>query len=180
MVYTRNENYRNKASREVDDGHDHEGAVAFAHIANNELDIYGVAAKTSGRSMPTPTSRSRSSTVRILLVGTSGFNNKQGSVQRQERSHRIAKSFDREAYVEGVQQRSGTPSTSFHRAGNPGADTGDTFQKFDITAAKASLAQPARRDRGAKWLKLTYGSSAAQNKTPESSGSRTNGRRISA
>src|SRR5207245_10401489 len=62
-------------------------------------------------------------------------------------------------------QKIGRPATSFISPGIPGYDSGDTFQKFDVTAAKAALAQASPAATAAMaTLKLTY-SSSARNKT---------------
>src|SRR5207247_2047542 len=57
------------------------------------------------------------------------------------------------------------PSTSFISEGLPGFDGSDTFQKYDVTAAKAALAQATPAAQAAlSAVKLTYNSNA-RNKT---------------
>jgi len=93
-----------------------------------------------------------------------GFNNKKDPFTDKNVRVAFAKSFDRDAYINDV-QKIGKPATSFISPGIPGYDSGDTFQKFDVTAAKAALAQASPAATAAlATLKLTY-SSSARNKT---------------
>jgi oligopeptide transport system substrate-binding protein len=72
----------------------------------------------------------------------------------------MAKSFDRNAYITDV-QKIGTPALSFITPGIPGYDSGDTFQKFDVAAAKAALASASPAAVAAlSGLKITYNTNA--------------------
>src|SRR5207244_12384124 len=52
------------------------------------------------------------------------------------------------------------PSTSFISEGLPGFDGSDTFQKFDVTAAKAALGQASSAAQAAlSSIKITYSAS---------------------
>jgi len=71
----------------------------------------------------------------------------------------FSKSFDRDAYINDV-QKIGKPSTSFISEGLPGFDGSDTFQKFDVTAAKAALGQASSAAQAAlSSIKITYSAS---------------------
>jgi len=162
MVYTRNPKYRNPAKlAKWTAVMINEGAVAFAAYRNNELDLYGVAAEDL-RSIDADADLKKQ-----VVDGPGycswyvGFNNNRAPFNDKNVRVAFAKSFDRVAYVNEIEKGLGTPSTSFIVPGNPGADTGDTFQKFDVQAAKASLALASPAAQAAiPGLKITYASSA--------------------
>ena len=162
LVFTRNPNYRTPAKlAKWTQVFINEGAVAFAAYRNNELDLYGVAAEDLR------TIDADADLKKQVVDGPGycswyiGFNNNKAPFNDKNIRVAFAKSFDRVAYVNEIEKGLGTPSTSFIVPGNPGADTGDTFQKFDVTAAKAALAQAGPAAAAAlSGLKLTYASSA--------------------
>ena len=165
IVYTRNPNYRNPAKlAKWTSVMINEGAVAFAAYRNNELDIYPVAAEDLR------TVDGDADLKKQVVDGPGsctfyvGFNNKKDPFTDKNVRVAFAKSFDRDAYINDV-QKIGKPATSFISPGIPGYDSGDTFQKFDVAAAKAALAQASPAATAAlASLKLTY-SSSARNKT---------------
>ncbi|TME27937.1 MAG: peptide ABC transporter substrate-binding protein [Chloroflexi bacterium] len=161
MVFTRNPNYRNQTKlAKWTQVMINEGAVAFAAYRNNELDLYGVAAEDLR------TIDADADLKNQVVDGPDGcsyyigYNNRKAPFNDKNVRVAFSKSFDRDAYINDV-QKIGKPSTSFISPGLPGYDSGDTFQKFDATAAKAALAQAtpdATAALGA--LKITYSSSA--------------------
>jgi len=161
MVFTRNPNYRNPAKlAKWTSVMINEGAVAFAAYRNNELDLYAVAAEDL-RSIDSDADLSKQ-----VVDGPGsctfyiGFNNKKDPFTDKNVRVAFARSFDREAYIKDV-AKIGKPATSFIAPGLPGYDSGDTFQKFDASAAKASLALASPTASAAlKGLKITYSASA--------------------
>jgi oligopeptide transport system substrate-binding protein len=161
MVFTRNEQFRNKAKlAKWTQVMINEGAVAFAAYRNSELDVYGVAAEDL-RTIDADADLKKQ--VAEGPQGCSfymGFNTTKAPFDDKNVRIAFAKSFDRAAYINDV-QKIGKPSTSFISEGLPGFDGGDTFQKFDVTAAKAALAQASPAAQAAlSSVKLTYSSSA--------------------
>jgi oligopeptide transport system substrate-binding protein len=161
MVFTRNENYRNKTKLAkwtqviINDG-----AVSFAAYRANELDIYAVAAEDL-RSIDADADLKKQ-----VVDGPDGcswyigYNNRKAPFDDKNVRVAFSKSFDRVSYINDV-EKIGTPSTSFISPGLPGHDDSDTFQKFDPPAAKAALAQATPASQAAMaGLKITYGSSA--------------------
>ena len=161
MVFTRNSNYRNPTKlAKWTQVMINEGAVAFAAYRNSELDVYGVAAEDLR------TIDSDADLKKQVAEGPQGcsfymgFNTTKAPFNDKNVRIAFAKSFDRAAYINDV-QKIGKPSTSFISEGLPGFDSGDTFQKFDVTAAKAALAQASPAATAAlSSVKLTYSSSA--------------------
>jgi oligopeptide transport system substrate-binding protein len=161
MVYTRNPNYRNPTKlAKWTKVMINEGAVAFAAYRNNELDVYGVAAEDL-RSIDADADLKKQ-----VVDGPGsctfyiGFNNTKSPFTDKNVRIAFAKSFDRQAYITDV-QKLGTPSTSFLPPGMPGYDQGDTFQKFDVAAAKAALAQASPSVQADfNNIKITYSASA--------------------
>jgi oligopeptide transport system substrate-binding protein len=161
MVLTRNTNFRTppklaKWTKVMIN----EGAVAFAAYRNNELDIYAIAAEDL-RSIDGDADLKKQ-----VVDGPGnctyyiGFNNKKDPFTDKNVRVAFAKSFDRDAYINDV-QKIGKPATSFITPGIPGYDSGDTFQKFDVAAAKAALAQAGPAATAAlKDLKITYSANA--------------------
>jgi oligopeptide transport system substrate-binding protein len=162
MVYTRNPNYRNPAKlAKWTNVMIREGAVAFAAYRNNELDMYSVSGEDL-RSIDSDADLKKQ-----VVDGPGycswyvGFNNNKAPFDDKNVRVAFAKSFDREAYVSEIEKGIGTASTSFIVPGNPGADTGDTFQKYDPAAAKAALALASPAAQAAlQGMKITYGASA--------------------
>ena len=161
IVYTRNPNYRNPAKlAKWTSVMINEGAVAFAAYRNNELDLYAVAAED----LRTIDGDAELSKQVVDGPGSCtfyiGFNNRKDPFTDKNVRVAFAKSFDREAYIKDV-AKIGKPATSFIAPGLPGYDSGDTFQKFDVSAAKASLALASPTASAAlKGLKITYSASA--------------------
>jgi oligopeptide transport system substrate-binding protein len=161
MVFTRNTNYRNPPKlAKWTQVMINEGAVAFAAYRNNELDVYGVAAEDLR------TIDSDADLKKQVAEGPQGcsfymgFNTTKAPFDDKNVRVAFAKSFDRDAYINDV-QKIGKPSTAFISEGLPGFDSGDTFQKYDVTAAKAALAQASPAAQAAlNSVKLTYSSSA--------------------
>jgi oligopeptide transport system substrate-binding protein len=161
MVFTRNTNYRTPTKlAKWTQVMINEGAVAFAAYRNNELDIFGIAAEDLRAIDAEPDLKAQ----RVDGPGSCtfyvGFNNRLAPFNDKNVRIAFAKSFDRDGYINDV-QKIGKPATSFIPPGMPGNDPGDTFQKFDVAAAKAALAQasPAATAALAN-LKITYSSSA--------------------
>ena len=161
MVFTRNPNFRTPTKlAKWTQVMINEGAVAFAAYRNNELDVYGIAAED----LRTIDADADLKAQRVDGPGSCtfyiGFNTKKDPFTDKNVRVAFAKSFDRDAYINDV-QKIGKPATAFITPGIPGYDTGDTFQKFDVTAAKAALAQasPAAQAALAN-VKITYSSSA--------------------
>ena len=161
MVFTRNPNYRTPTKlAKWTSVMINEGAVAFAAYRNNELDLYGVTSEDL-RTIDTDPDLKKQ-----LVEGPGGcswyiwFNNKKDPFTDPNVRVAFAKSFDREAYIKDI-AKIGKPSTSFIAPGLPGYDPGDTFQKFDPSAAKAALAQASPSVQPAlKDLKITFSASA--------------------
>ena len=161
MVFTRNPNFRQPTKlAKWTQVMINEGAVAFAAYRNNELDVYGIAAED----LRTIDADADLKAQRVEGPGQCtfyiGFNTKKDPFTDKNVRVAFAKSFDRQAYIDDV-QKIGKPATAFITPGIPGYDSGDTFQKFDVTAAKAALAQatPAAQAALAN-VKITYSSSA--------------------
>ncbi|MGH2472562.1 MAG: peptide ABC transporter substrate-binding protein [Candidatus Limnocylindria bacterium] len=161
MVFTRNPNYRTPTKlAKWTQVMINEGAVAFAAYRNDELDVYGIVAED----LRTIDADAALKAQRIDGPGSCtfyiGFNNRLAPFTDKNVRVAFAKSFDRESYINDV-QKIGKTTTSFIPAGFPGYDAGDTFQKYDVTAAKAALAQasPAATAALAN-LKITYSSGA--------------------
>jgi oligopeptide transport system substrate-binding protein len=161
MVFTRNTNYRTPPKlAKWTQVMITEGSTAFAAYRNNELDVFGIAAED----LRTIDSDAALKAQRVDGPGSCtfyvGFNNRLAPFTDKNVRVAFAKSFDRDGYINDV-QKIGRPTTSFIPLGFPGYDAGDTFQKFDVTAAKAALAQasPAATAALAN-LKITYSSSA--------------------
>jgi oligopeptide transport system substrate-binding protein len=142
-----------------------EGAVAFAAYRNNELDIFGAASEDLRTINADPDLTKQAVDGSDGCSFYVGFNNNKAPFTDKNARVAFAKSFDRDQYVKDVVGGLGKPSTSFIAPGIPGYDPEDTFQKFDVSAAKAALglASPAAQ-AAAKTLKITY-SSNARNKT---------------
>jgi oligopeptide transport system substrate-binding protein len=161
MVFTRNTNYRTPTKlAKWTQVFINEPAVAFAAYRNNELDIYGV----TGEDLRTiEADNDLKSQVKDGPDGCSyyiGFNNRKEPFNDKNVRVAFAKSFDRDAYIKDI-EKIGQPSTSFISPGLPGHDDGDTFQKFDVSAAKAALAQAGPTAQAALGnLKITYSSNA--------------------
>ena len=161
MVFTRNPNFRTPTKlAKWTQVMINEGAVAFAAYRNNELDVYGIAAED----LRTIDADAALKAQRVDGPGSCtfyvGYNTKKAPFDDKNVRVAFAKSFDRDAYISDV-QKIGKPALAFITPGIPGYDTGDTFQKFDPTAAKAALAQatPAAQAALAS-AKITYASSA--------------------
>jgi oligopeptide transport system substrate-binding protein len=161
MVFTRNTNYRTPTKlAKWTQVFINEGAVAFAAYRNNEIDIHGVAAEDL-RSIDADADLKKQ-----VVDGPDGcsfyigFNNRKAPFNDKNVRVAFAKSFDRVSYINDV-EKIGAPSTSFISPGLPGHDDGDTFQKFDVAAAKASFAQATPASTAAMAdLKITYSSNA--------------------
>src|SRR5438046_9011514 len=141
-----------------------EGAVAFAAYVNNELDVYGIGAED----IPSIDADAALKAQRVEGPGQCtfyiGYNTKKAPFDDKNVRVAFAKSFDRDAYINDV-AKIGKPALAFITPGIPGYDSGETFQKFDATAAKASLAQASPAAQAAlAGVKITYASSA-RNKT---------------
>jgi oligopeptide transport system substrate-binding protein len=161
MVFTRNTNYRTPTKlAKWTQVMINEGAVAFAAYRNNELDVFGIAAED----LRTIDSDAALKAQRFDGPGQCtfyiGYNNKLAPFTDKNVRIAFSKSFDRVGYINDV-QKIGKPTTSFIPEGMPGYDAGDTFQKYDVAAAKAALAQasPAVTPALAN-VKITYSSSA--------------------
>ena len=165
MVLTRNPNYRNPAKlAKWTQVMINEGAVAFAAYRNSELDVFGVAAEDLRTIDGDATLKSQVAEGPQGCSFYMGFNTTKAPFDDKNVRIAFAKSFDRAAYITDV-QKIGKPSTSFISEGLPGFDGSDTFQKFDVTAAKAALAQATPAAQAAlSAIKLTYNSNA-RNKT---------------
>jgi oligopeptide transport system substrate-binding protein len=165
MVFTRNPKYRTPAKlAKWTQVMINEGAVAFAAYRNSELDVFGVAAEDLR------TIDSDADLKKQVAEGPQGcsfymgFNTTKAPFTDKNVRIAFAKSFDRAAYINDV-QKIGKPSTSFISEGLPGFDGGDTFQKYDVTAAKAALAQASPEAQAALTnVKLSY-NATARNKT---------------
>jgi oligopeptide transport system substrate-binding protein len=161
MVFTRNPNYRTPTKlAKWTQVMINEPAVAFAAYRNDELDVYGIGAED----LRTIDSDAALKAQRVDGPGSCtfyiGFNNKLAPFTDKNVRIAFAKSFDRDGYINDV-QKIGKPTTSFIPNGMPGYDSGDTFQKFDVAAAKAALAQAAPAATAALTnLKITYSSNA--------------------
>jgi len=161
MVFTRNPNFRTPTKlAKWTQVMINEGAVAFAAYRNNELDVYGIAAED----LRTIDADADLKAQRVEGPGQCtfyiGFNTKKDPFTDKNVRVAFAKSFDRDAYINDV-IKIGKPALSFITPGIPGNDPGDSFQKYDPTAAKAALAQatPAAQAALAN-VKITYASSA--------------------
>jgi len=161
MVFTRNPNFRTPTKlAKWTQVMINEGAVAFAAYRNNELDVYGIAAED----LRTIDADADLKAQRVEGPGQCtfyiGFNTKKDPFTDKNVRVAFAKSFDRDAYINDV-IKIGKPALSFITPGIPGNDPGDTFQKFDATAAKAALAQATPAAQAAlAGVKITYASSA--------------------
>jgi oligopeptide transport system substrate-binding protein len=161
MVFTRNPNFRNPTKlAKWTQVMINEGAVAFAAYRNDELDVYGIAAEDLR------TIDGDANLKKQVVDGPGsctfyiGFNTKKDPFTDKNVRVAFAKSFDRDSYINDV-AKIGKPATAFISPGIPGYDSGDSFQKYDVTAAKAALAQasPAAQAALAN-VKITYSSSA--------------------
>jgi len=161
IVYTRNPNYRTPTKlAKWTSVMINEGAVAFAAYRNNELDLYAIAAEDL-RSIDSDADLKKQ-----VVEGPGsctfyiGFNNRKAPFDDKNVRVAMSKSFDRNAYITDV-QKIGTPALSFITPGIPGYDSGDTFQKFDVAAAKAALASASPAAVAAlSGLKITYNTNA--------------------
>src|SRR6185503_10227982 len=117
-----------------------EGAVAFAAYRNSELDVYGIQAEDLRTIDADATLKAQQVDGPGSCTFYIGFNTKKDPFTDKNVRVAFAKSFDRDAYISDV-QKIGKPATAFITPGIPGYDSGDTFQKFDVSAAKAALAQ---------------------------------------
>ena len=164
MTFTRNSNFKTADGKtpkvaKITQVMINEGAVAFAAYRNNELDVYGVAAEDL-RSIQSDADLSKQ-----VVDGPQGcsfyigFNVKKAPFDDKNVRVAFSKSFDRDAYIND-DQKIGKPSTSFISEGLPGFDGSDTFQKFDVTAAKAALGQASSAAQAAlSSIKITYSAS---------------------
>ena len=142
-----------------------EGAVAFAAYRNNELDVFGAAAEDLRTINGDPDLQKQAVDGVNGCSYYVGFNNNKAPFTDKNIRVAFAKSFDRDAYVKDVVGGLGKPSTSFIPPSIPGYDSEDTFQKFDVAAAKTAFSAAAPdAQAAAKSLKITY-SSSARNKT---------------
>jgi oligopeptide transport system substrate-binding protein len=161
MVFTRNPNFRTPTKlAKWTQVMINEGAVAFAAYRNNELDVYGIAAED----LRTIDADNDLKAQRVEGPGQCtfyiGFNTKKDPFTDKNVRVAFAKSFNRDAYISDV-IKIGKPALSFITPGIPGNDPGDTFQKFDVSAAKAALAQASPAAQAAiAGVKITYASSA--------------------
>lgn len=161
MVFTRNTNYRTPTKlAKWTQVFINEGAVAFAAYRNNEIDLHAVAAEDLR------TIDADADLKKQVVDGPDGcsyyigFNNRTAPFNDKNVRVAFAKSFDRVSYINDV-EKIGAPSTSFISPGLPGHDDGDTFQKFDVAAAKAAFAQATPASTAAMAnLKITYSSNA--------------------
>jgi len=161
MVFTRNPNFRTPTKlAKWTQVMINEGAVAFAAYRNSELDVYGIQAEDLRTIDADATLKAQQVDGPGSCTFYIGFNTKKDPFTDKNVRVAFAKSFDRDAYISDV-QKIGKPATAFITPGIPGYDSGDTFQKFDVSAAKAALAQasPAAQAALAN-VKITYSSSA--------------------
>jgi oligopeptide transport system substrate-binding protein len=161
MVFTRNPNFRTPTKlAKWTQVMINEGAVAFAAYRNSELDVYGIQAEDLRTIDADATLKAQQVDGPGSCTFYIGFNTKKDPFTDKNVRVAFAKSFDRDAYINDV-QKIGKPATAFITPGIPGYDSGDTFQKFDVSAAKAALAQasPAAQAALAN-VKITYSSSA--------------------
>ena len=165
MVFTRNPNFKTASGAtpklaKWTQAMINEGSVALAAYRTDELDIYGITAED----LRTIDGDAGLKAQKVDGPGQCtfyvGFNTKKAPFDDKNVRVAFAKSFDRDAYINDV-QKIGKAATAFITPGIPGYDPGDTFQKYDPTAAKAALAQatPAAQAALAN-VKITYASSA--------------------
>jgi len=161
MVFTRNPNFRTPTKlAKWTQVMINEGAVAFAAYRNDELDVYGIAAED----LRTIDADAALKAQRVDGPGSCtfyiGYNTKKDPFTDKNVRVAFSKSFDRDAYISDV-IKIGKPALAFITPGIPGYDTGDSFQKYDATAAKAALAQATPAAQAAlATVKITYASSA--------------------
>jgi oligopeptide transport system substrate-binding protein len=160
MTFTRNPNFRTPTKlAKWTQVMINEGAVAFAAYRNNELDVYGVQAEDLRTIQGDPDLTKQAVSAPDGCSFYVGFNTTRTPFNDKNARIAFAKSFDRDAYITDV-AKFGKPSTSFISEGLPGYDAGDTFQKFDVTAAKAALAQVSPAAQAAlSSIKITYSAS---------------------
>lgn len=170
MVFTRNDNFKNAKGEKAKIAKwtqvmINEGAVAFAAYRNNELDVYGVQAEDLRSIDQDADLKKQVADGPGSCTFYVGFNNKKAPFTDKNVRVAFAKSFDREGYINDIAKGLGKPATSFISPGIPGYDSEDSFQKFDVAAAKAAFGQASPdAQAAAKALKITY-SSNARNKT---------------
>jgi len=162
MVYERNDNYRNPAKlKKWTKVMINEGAVAFAAYRNNELDAVGVAAEQLRTVDSDADLKAQLRDVPGSCTFYYGFNTQKAPFTDAKVRLAFAKSFDRQAYITDV-QKIGVAAESFMPPGLPGYDKDDHTQKFDVAAAKASLASSSFAGKPElTGIKFTYSSSAA-------------------
>jgi oligopeptide transport system substrate-binding protein len=161
MVFTRNTNFRTQTKlAKWTVVFINEGAVRFAAYRNDELDLYGIAAEDLRAIDADADLKKQVVDGQGSCTFYVGFNNKREPFTDKNVRVAFARSFDRDGYINDV-QKIGKPATSFIPPGMPGYDSSDTFQKFDVAAAKAALAQASPSAQAAlTGLKITYSSSA--------------------
>jgi oligopeptide transport system substrate-binding protein len=162
LVYERNDNYRKPAKlKKWTKVMINEGAVAFAAYRNNELDATGVAAEQLRTVDADADLKAQVRDVPGSCTFYYGFNTVKAPFTDGKVRLAFAKSFDRASYINDV-QKIGKPAESFMPPGLPGYDADDHNQKFDVAAAKASLAASSFAGKPElTGIKFTYSSSAA-------------------
>ena len=165
IVFTPNPNYRTQPKiKKWTRVMINENSVAFAAYRNNELDTYAVAAEDLRTIEADSDLKGQVADGPDSCTFYYGYNVKKAPFDDKAVRQAFAKSFDRDAFIKDI-QKIGKSSLAFIPPGMPGYDEGDTFQKYDVAAAKSLLAGSKYANTDTlKTIKFTYRTSAT-NKT---------------
>ena len=165
IVFTPNPNYRTPSKlKKWTRVMINEASVAFAAYRNNELDTYAVTAEDLRTIEADADLKGQLHEGPDSCTFYYGYNSKKPPFDDKAVRQALAKAFDRDAYIKDL-QKIGKPALAFIPPGMPGYDEGDTFQKYDVAAAKTLLAGSKYANSDAmKSIKFTYNASA-RNKT---------------
>ena len=144
--------------------------VEFAKFQNGELDITrGVPSPDVPTVLGDPKLSKQVLRGPTLLNWWVDFNTTKAPLNNTDLRLALSKSIDRDSYIKNVRKGIGTPSTYFIPNGERGYEPSDT-QKFDCTAAKASLAKAKSAgvtDAQLATLHYMYSASSARKVTAE-------------
>ncbi len=162
FVFVRNDKYRNPPKvKQWTMVMIPEGQTAFAAYRNDELHLYGVAAEDTRSIAGDPEMQKQLVEGQGSCTWYVGFNDRKPPFTDRNVRVAFARSFDRDQYVKDIVGGIGKPATSFIPPGFPGHDPDDTFQKYDVAAAKAALAAASPDMQPLiKSLKISYASNS--------------------
>jgi len=147
-----------------------DGNVEFAKFQNGEIDITrGVPNPDVPTVLGDPKLSKQVLRSPTLLNWWLDFNTTRVPLNNADVRLALAKSIDRDSYIKNVRKGIGTPSTYFIPKGQRGYEASDV-QKFDCTAAKASLAKAKAAgvtDAQLNSMHYEYAASSARKPTAE-------------